>query len=162
MEINMKLKDILKQYMVDEGIEKAEGFCVTINDGETLEIMNDSHPALEQEVGNKDVVNIRRTLSAVAGLSDSFVDQRLSNSIRNNLQISLTRITFDPRVMGGKPCIRGLRVTVGMIVGLVASGHSTSAILQAYPYLEKEDIQQALAYAAWRVEEVEAPLTLVA
>ena len=70
----------------------------------------------------------------------------------------LTRITHDPRVMGGKPCVRGMRVTVGMIVGLVASGRAFSEILAAYPYLEDEDIRQALAYAAWRVEEVEVPL----
>ncbi len=70
---------------------------------------------------------------------------------------NLKRITFDANVMGGKPCIRGLRVTVGMIVGLVASGHSNSAILKAYPYLEEEDIHEALAYAAWRVEGVELP-----
>jgi uncharacterized protein (DUF433 family) len=67
----------------------------------------------------------------------------------------LTRITFDPQVMGGKPCIRGLRVTVGTVVGLVATGYSTAEILEAYPYLEEEDIRQALAYAAWRAEEVE-------
>jgi len=60
--------------------------------------------------------------------------------------MQLTRITFDPQVMGGKPCIRGLRVTVGAIVGLVAAGHSTAEILQAYPYLEEEDVRQALAY----------------
>ncbi len=71
---------------------------------------------------------------------------------------NLTRITFDPNVMGGKPCIRGLRVTVGTIVGLVASGYSTPDILKAYPYLEEADIHQALAYAAWRAEEVELPL----
>jgi uncharacterized protein (DUF433 family) len=70
----------------------------------------------------------------------------------------LTRITFDPGVMGGKPCIRGLRVTVGTIVGLVASGHSKAEILLLYPYLEEADIAEALAYAAWRVEEIEAPL----
>jgi uncharacterized protein (DUF433 family) len=61
-------------------------------------------------------------------------------------------------MMGGKPCIRGMRVTVGTIVGLVASGYSTDDILKAYPYLEAEDIREALAYAAWRVEEVELPL----
>jgi uncharacterized protein (DUF433 family) len=72
---------------------------------------------------------------------------------------NLTRITFDPNVMGGKPCIRGMRVTVGMIVGLVASGYATAEILAAYPYLEAEDIREALAYAAWRVEEVEVPIT---
>lgn len=71
---------------------------------------------------------------------------------------SLTRITFNPEVMGGKPCIRGLRVTVGMIIGLLAAGRSAGEILGAYPYLEHEDIQQALAYAAWRVEELELPL----
>lgn len=71
---------------------------------------------------------------------------------------NLTRITFDVNVMGGKPCIRGLRVTVGTIVGLVAAGHSTADILQAYPYLEAEDIREALAYAAWRAEEIDVPL----
>lgn len=69
------------------------------------------------------------------------------------------RITLDPEVMGGKPCIRGMRITVGTIVGLLASGHSTAEILRAYPYLEENDIREALAYAAWRVEEVEVPLT---
>lgn len=71
---------------------------------------------------------------------------------------NLKRITFDTNVMGGKPTIRGLRVTVGMIIGLIASGHSTEEILKAYPYLEKEDIHEALTYAAWRVEEIELPL----
>jgi uncharacterized protein (DUF433 family) len=70
----------------------------------------------------------------------------------------LTRITFDPNVMGGKLCIRGMRVTVGTVVGLVASGYSAADILKAYPYLQEEDIRQALEYAAWRVEEVELPL----
>jgi uncharacterized protein (DUF433 family) len=60
--------------------------------------------------------------------------------------------------MGGKPCIRGLRVTVGTIVGLMASGYSPNDILKAYPYLELDDIYEALAYAAWRAEEVEVPL----
>jgi uncharacterized protein (DUF433 family) len=64
----------------------------------------------------------------------------------------LTRITFDPKVMGGKPCIRGLRVTVGTVVGLIATGHSTPEILRLYPYLEEEDIREALAYAAPRSE----------
>jgi uncharacterized protein (DUF433 family) len=59
------------------------------------------------------------------------------------------RITLDPRVMGGKPCVRGLRVTVSTVVGLMASGHSASEILKAYPYLEEEDLRQALSYAAW-------------
>jgi uncharacterized protein (DUF433 family) len=73
----------------------------------------------------------------------------------------LTRITFDPAVMGGKPCIRGLRVTVGAIIGLLASGRSTTDIMTAYPYLEEADIREALAYAAWRVEEIELPLSPV-
>lgn len=60
----------------------------------------------------------------------------------------LTRITTDPRVMGGKPCIRGLRVTVGTIVGLVAAGRTREAILKLYPYLEEPDIAEALSYAA--------------
>ena len=71
---------------------------------------------------------------------------------------TLKRITFDPAVMGGRPCIRGLRVTVGTIVGLLASGHSREQILTLYPYLEAEDIDEALAYAAWRAEEAELPL----
>ena len=71
----------------------------------------------------------------------------------------LTRITRDPRRMGGKPCIRGMRVTVGAIVGLVAAGHSTAEILRDYPYLEAEDVAEALSYAAWRADEVEVPLT---
>ena len=69
----------------------------------------------------------------------------------------LNRITFDPAVMGGKPCLRGLRITVGTIVGLIASGASNAEILAAYPYLEEGDIREALAYAAWRSEEQEAP-----
>jgi uncharacterized protein (DUF433 family) len=71
---------------------------------------------------------------------------------------NLKRITFDPNVMGGKPCIRGMRVTVGTLVGLIAAGHSIPDILKAYPYLEEDDIREALAYAAWRVEEIEVPL----
>ncbi len=70
----------------------------------------------------------------------------------------LSRITHDPAVMGGKPCVRGMRVTVGTIVGLLASGKTYEEILGAYPYLEREDIQASLAYAAWRSEEAEVPL----
>lgn len=73
---------------------------------------------------------------------------------------ALTRITHDPNVMGGKPCIRGLRVTVGTIVGLVATGHSHEEILRLYPYLATDDIREALSYAAWRVEELEVPLAV--
>ena len=63
------------------------------------------------------------------------------------------RITFDPNVMGGKACIRGIRVTVSLIVNLVANGMTTDEIIEAYPYLEPEDIQQALSYVAWLAEE---------
>jgi len=73
----------------------------------------------------------------------------------------LERITFDPAVTGGKPCIRGMRVTVGMILGLIASGAEREEILKLYPYLESEDIMAALAYATWRAEERELPLTAV-
>jgi uncharacterized protein (DUF433 family) len=59
----------------------------------------------------------------------------------------LTRITLDPAVMGGKACVRGLRVTVGTIVGLLAAGRTRDEILKAYPYLEPEDMYQAQAYA---------------
>ena len=72
---------------------------------------------------------------------------------------NLTRITFNPEVMGGKPCIRGMRVTVGAIVGLVASGKTVDEVLADYPYLEREDILEALSYAAWRAEEREVPTT---
>jgi uncharacterized protein (DUF433 family) len=67
----------------------------------------------------------------------------------------LDRITQNPDVMGGRPCIRGMRVTVGMIVGQIGSGHTAEELLREYPYLEAEDIRQALLYAAWRAEERE-------
>ena len=70
----------------------------------------------------------------------------------------LNRITQKPGMMGGKPCIRGMRVTVGMIVGQIAAGHTPEDLLADYPYLEREDISQALRYAAWRVEEREIEL----
>lgn len=70
----------------------------------------------------------------------------------------LGRITFNPEVMGGKPCIRGMRVTVGTIVGLIAAGKTIEDVLEAYPYLEREDVLEALAYAAWRAEEKELPI----
>lgn len=74
------------------------------------------------------------------------------------LSVQNERITFDASVMGGKPCIRGMRVTVGTVLGLLASGHSAEEILKLYPYLERADIRAALEYAAWRVEEAEMPL----
>ena len=72
----------------------------------------------------------------------------------------LNRITQQPGVMGGKACIRGMRVTVGMVVGQIGAGHSVDEILADYPYLEREDIMQALRYAAWRAEEREVMLTI--
>jgi len=72
----------------------------------------------------------------------------------------LDRITRNHEIMGGKPCVRGMRVTVGTIVGLVAAGRTHAEILSAYPYLEAEDIKQSLQYAAWRVEEIEVPLPM--
>ena len=74
--------------------------------------------------------------------------------------MKFARITLSPAVMGGKPYIRGTRVTVSTILGLLASGHSRERILKAYPYLEPKDLDEALAYAAWRLEErVEALVT---
>jgi uncharacterized protein (DUF433 family) len=70
----------------------------------------------------------------------------------------LKRKTVDPQVMGGKPCIRNLRVTVGTIVGLIGAGRTTDEVLDAYLYLEGEDILEALSYAAWRAEEIEVSL----
>jgi len=70
----------------------------------------------------------------------------------------LDRITQQPDMMGGKACIRGMRVTVGMIVGQIGAGHTIEEILFDYPYLEKADIMQALLYAAWRSEEREVVL----
>jgi uncharacterized protein (DUF433 family) len=70
-----------------------------------------------------------------------------------------TRITQNPDVMGGKPCIRGMRVTVGMIVGQIASGRDVDDLMGEYPYLQREDVLEALRYAAWRAEEREVTLT---
>jgi uncharacterized protein (DUF433 family) len=72
----------------------------------------------------------------------------------------IERITHNPAVMGGKPCIRGLRITVGTILGLLADGKSRERILEAYPQLEPADLDAVLAYAAWRLEEREEPLVV--
>ena len=74
----------------------------------------------------------------------------------------LERITFNPQVMGGKACIRGMRVTVSAIVAMIGSGHSFDEILDAYPYLELEDIKQSLRYAAWRLQEIDVPIIMAA
>jgi uncharacterized protein (DUF433 family) len=71
---------------------------------------------------------------------------------------TFTRITQDPAVMGGKPCIRGLRVTVGMIVGQIGAGQTIDQLLADYPYLQREDVLEALRYAAWRAQELEIDL----
>jgi uncharacterized protein (DUF433 family) len=67
----------------------------------------------------------------------------------------LDRITQQPELMGGKACIRGMRVTVGMVVSQIGTGHTIDDVLADYPYLEREDVMQALRYAAWRSEERE-------
>jgi uncharacterized protein (DUF433 family) len=69
-----------------------------------------------------------------------------------------TRVTQNPAVMSGKPCIRGLRVTVGMIVGQIGAGRSIDQVLADYPYLQREDVLEALRYAAWRAQEREIDL----
>lgn len=72
--------------------------------------------------------------------------------------VAFDRITHDPKVMGGKPCIRGLRVTVSTVLALLSEGRTRDQILADYPYLVAEDIDAALAYAAWRLSEREASL----
>ena len=71
---------------------------------------------------------------------------------------TLDRITMDPELMGGRPCIRGKRITVHTIVGLLAAHHTREQIIALYPFLEDEDITQALRYAAWRSNEEEVPI----
>ena len=72
--------------------------------------------------------------------------------------VHFKNITFDPALMGGKPCIKGTRVTVGTIVGLVAVGHTRPTILEMYPYLTEQNIMESLEYAAWRSEEIDISL----
>ena len=74
--------------------------------------------------------------------------------------MNVVRMTHNPAVMGGKSCIRGLRVTVGTILGMLANSNSRERIIQAYPYLVAKGIDAALAYAAWRLEEREEPLVV--
>ncbi len=73
--------------------------------------------------------------------------------------VELERIVHDPAVMGGKACVRGTRVTVSTVLGLLAQGHSEDAVLELYPYLTREDVRAALSYAAMRTSEIEVPLT---
>jgi len=96
--------------------------------------------------------------------SKSFIEIYLSNLYHNNEfqeglpMPDLDRITQSPDMMGGRPCIRGMRVTVGMIVGQIGAGVGIDELLADYPYLEREDIMQALRYAAWRSDEREVLL----
>lgn len=100
---------------------------------------------------NKTVITASgRLLAAAMRLTMSFDKEQSMGQ--------LNRITQQPDVMGGKACIRGMRVTVGMVVGQIGAGHSIDEILTDYPYLEREDIMQALRYAAWRAEEREVML----
>jgi uncharacterized protein (DUF433 family) len=78
--------------------------------------------------------------------------------VKDAAMTDFDRITARPETMGGKPCIRDMRVTVGMIVGQIGAGRTIESILADYPYLEREDVMQALRYAAWRAEEREVPL----
>lgn len=71
---------------------------------------------------------------------------------------AFSRITFSPEVMGGRACIRGMRVTVALVLNLVANGMTTQEILEAYPYLEEEEVKESLRYAAWLAEEEVYPL----
>ena len=71
--------------------------------------------------------------------------------------LGFDRITFDTHVMGGRACIRGMRITVALLVNLVANGMTIAEIIDAYPYLESEDVRQALQYAAWLAEEMVYP-----
>ncbi len=73
--------------------------------------------------------------------------------------VELDRITLDATVMGGKPCIKGTQVTVGTVVGLIAAGRTIDEVVEAYPYLVRDDVLQALTYAAWRSEEREFSLS---
>jgi uncharacterized protein (DUF433 family) len=88
--------------------------------------------------------------------SDSGADQRHSDDVCGILSAVTTaqfdRITVDPDVLGGKACIRGLRLSVGMTVQMVAAGKTTQQIIDEYPYLEAEDVRQALAYSAQLAE----------
>jgi uncharacterized protein (DUF433 family) len=81
--------------------------------------------------------------------------RRFSVMARRSSHVGLDRISQQPETMGGKACIRGTLVTVAMIVGQMGAGNSADEIMAEYPYLEREDILQALRYAAWRTEEHE-------
>ncbi len=81
----------------------------------------------------------------------------MQRDLKGELAIAFNRITFEPGKMGGRACVRGLRITVGLIMSLVAEGLSTEEVLADYPDLEAEDVRQALAYAAWLTREEVIP-----
>lgn len=99
------------------------------------------------------------TTSVFLDCSGSYLDQKRHSDTLHFMEDLLSRVVHSPDIMGGKPCLRGMRVTVGTIVGLLAAGKSHGEILSDFPYLEENDIRAALAYAAWRTEEQELPLT---
>jgi len=103
--------------------------------------------------------NILGAAATSAALTDVAFSWRRGPPYTSSAMKTLTRITVDPLQMGGRPCIRGLRVTVGTVVGLVSAGHTRDEILRLYPYLEDEDLTEALAYAARRADEFEVPLS---
>jgi uncharacterized protein (DUF433 family) len=96
-------------------------------------------------------MNVVLAQHAFKSLRCNELDERINMS-------QFDRITQNPEVMGGKACIRGMRVTVGTVVGQIGAGHSVEQVLADYPYLEHEDIMQALRYAAWRADEREVQL----
>jgi len=81
----------------------------------------------------------------------------MASSAARGSENPFDRITFDPEVMGGRACLRGMRVTVATIVDLIAEGSSIEDVLADYPYLEREDVRQALAYAAWLARDEVVP-----
>jgi len=106
-------------------------------------------------------IKAQRQAAAVAdGLNNSRVCGLIRRDIQpgENSMTTFERITRNPAVMGGKPCIRGTRVTVGLIVGMLAGGHDIPTLLADYPYLCREDVLEALRYAAWLSEERELEL----
>lgn len=93
----------------------------------------------------------RGTSAAAAHETSARVREEPAEAI--TVSAAASRITIDPNVMGGKPCIRGMRVTVGTILALLAKGHSRAKVLKLYPYLEREDIDAALRYGAKKADE---------
>jgi uncharacterized protein (DUF433 family) len=85
-------------------------------------------------------------------------NEDLLRRVKQEGDLMFERITFDPKIMGGRACIRGMRIPVSVIVGQIAHGASFDEILEGYPDLERKDVQQALEYAAWLTKEEVYPL----